>query len=94
MAYRATRYPYPTQTSNMFEPMLELTAISPRPFLATITLVIKSGIDVPAARIVSPITLISCFNKCQDISLVLAYLGRYHECLANRICPPDHQVRK
>ena len=47
---------YPTVTSNMLEPTDEETAISPNPFLATITLVIKSGIDVPAAKNVNPIT--------------------------------------
>jgi len=40
----------------MFEPTEEETAMSPSPFLATITEVIKSGIEVPAARKVSPIT--------------------------------------
>jgi len=38
----------------MFEPMEEETAMSPRPFRATITEVIKSGMDVPAARNVKP----------------------------------------
>ena len=31
------------------------TAMSPKPFLATITLVIRSGIEVPAAKKVRPI---------------------------------------
>lgn len=44
----------PTQTSNMFEPTEDETAMSPSPLRATMTLVIKSGIDVPAARNVSP----------------------------------------
>ena len=47
---------YPTVTSNMLEPTDEETAMSPNPFRATITLVIKSGIEVPAAKNVSPIT--------------------------------------
>lgn len=47
---------YPTQMSKMFDPTDEETAISPRPFRATITDVIKSGIEVPAARKVKPIT--------------------------------------
>lgn len=38
----------------MFEPIEEDTAISPKPCLATITDVNKSGIDVPAARKVKP----------------------------------------
>lgn len=40
----------------MFDPTDEDTAISPSPFRATITDVIKSGIDVPAAKNVRPIT--------------------------------------
>ena len=40
----------------MLEPTDEDTAISPNPFRATITLVIKSGIEVPAAKNVNPIT--------------------------------------
>ena len=47
---------YPTVTSNMFEPTEDETAISPNPFRATITLVNKSGIDVPAAKKVKPMT--------------------------------------
>ena len=47
---------YPTVTSKILLPTDEETAISPNPFLATITLVIKSGIEVPAAKNVSPIT--------------------------------------
>ena len=50
------RSTYPTVTSNMLDPTDEETAISPNPFLATITLVIKSGIEVPAAKKVKPIT--------------------------------------
>ena len=37
------------------------TAMSPRPFLATITDVIKSGTDVPAAKNVSPIISMGIF---------------------------------
>ena len=46
---------YPTVISNILLPTELETAISPNPFFATITLVIKSGILVPAARIVRPI---------------------------------------
>jgi hypothetical protein len=46
----------PTVTSKILEPTDEDTAISPNPLRATITLVIKSGIDVPAAKNVNPIT--------------------------------------
>ena len=40
----------------MLLPTDEDTAMSPKPFLATITLVMRSGTDVPAARMVSPTT--------------------------------------
>ena len=40
----------------MFEPTEDETAMSPFPCLATRTLVIKSGTEVPAARKVRPIT--------------------------------------
>merc|ERR1712029_769984 len=46
----------PTVMSNMFDPTEDETAMSPNPLRATITLVIKSGIEVPAAKNVSPIT--------------------------------------
>jgi len=46
----------PTVTSKMLLPTEEDTAMSPNPFLATITLVIRSGMEVPAARKVKPIT--------------------------------------
>lgn len=45
---------HPTVMSKMLEPTELDTAMSPRPFRATITLVIKSGIEVPAANIVKP----------------------------------------
>ena len=47
---------YPTVTSKIFDPTEEETAMSPKPFLATMTDVIKSGIDVPAAKKVNPMT--------------------------------------
>lgn len=47
---------HPTVTSNILLPTELDTAISPKPFRATITEVIKSGMDVPAAKNVSPIT--------------------------------------
>ncbi len=47
---------YPTVTSKMFDPTEDETAMSPKPFLATITLVIRSGMEVPAAKKVKPIT--------------------------------------
>jgi len=49
-------YNYPTQISKILDPTDEETAMSPSPLRATITDVIKSGIDVPAAKNVSPIT--------------------------------------
>lgn len=47
---------YPTQISKIFDPTDEETAISPNPFRATMTDVIKSGIEVPAAKNVRPMT--------------------------------------
>lgn len=44
----------PTHTSKMLEPTLLETAMSPKPLRATITEVMRSGTDVPAARMVSP----------------------------------------
>lgn len=41
-------------TSKILDPTEEETAMSPRPFLATRTEVIKSGIDVPADSKVNP----------------------------------------
>lgn len=46
---------HPTVISKMLEPTELDTAMSPRPFRATITLVIRSGIEVPAANMVRPI---------------------------------------
>lgn len=46
---------HPTVMSKMLLPTELDTAMSPRPLRATITLVMRSGMDVPAARIVSPI---------------------------------------
>ena len=42
-------------TSKIFEPIELETAMSPWPFFATITEVIKSGTEVPAAKKVKPI---------------------------------------
>lgn len=53
---RLVHFTYPTVTSNMLLPTDDETAISPNPLRATITLVMRSGIDVPAARNVSPMT--------------------------------------
>jgi len=46
---------YPTVMSKMLEPTELDTAISPSPLRATITLVMRSGMEVPAANIVRPI---------------------------------------
>ena len=46
---------HPTVISKMLEPTELDTAMSPRPFRATITLVMRSGIEVPAASMVRPI---------------------------------------
>ena len=42
--------------SKILDPTEEETAMSPSPLRATMTDVIKSGMDVPAARNVKPIT--------------------------------------
>jgi hypothetical protein len=55
-AKKKRRKNYPTVTSKMLDPTDEDTAMSPKPFLATMTLVIRSGMDVPAAKKVKPIT--------------------------------------
>lgn len=49
------RTAYPTVMSKMLEPTELDTAISPSPLRATITLVMRSGMEVPAANIVRPI---------------------------------------
>lgn len=45
---------HPTVMSKMLLPTELDTAMSPMPLRATITLVMRSGMDVPAARIVRP----------------------------------------
>ena len=99
---------YPTVTSKILDPTDEETAISPNPFRATMTLVIKSGIDVPAAKNVSPIT----YNKNPFLVMFATffetildrryfpetyfktyfYLRRNCECLSGNGCPPNHQI--
>lgn len=54
--YNDNVFAYPTVTSKMLLPTELDTAISPKPFRATMTLVMRSGILVPAARNVRPIT--------------------------------------
>lgn len=46
---------HPTVMSKMLLPTELDTAMSPRPLRATITLVMRSGMEVPAASIVRPI---------------------------------------
>ena len=55
--------------SKILLPTLLLTAISPNPFLATMTEVIRSGTLVPAARIVIPIKLVSILNVAPIVSV-------------------------
>ena len=45
---------HPTVMSKMLLPTELDTAMSPSPFRATMTLVIRSGIEVPAAKMVRP----------------------------------------
>lgn len=49
------RSAHPTVMSKMLLPTELDTAMSPRPLRATMTLVMRSGMDVPAARMVKPI---------------------------------------
>lgn len=66
-------------TSNILLPTELDTAISPNPLRATITDVIKSGIEVPAARNVRPITCVRLIwmrrrnGKRQKIRLMEAF---------------------
>jgi len=53
---RRKLHTYPIVTSNKLLPIELDTAMSPKPFLATKTLVIRSGILVPAAKNVKPMT--------------------------------------
>lgn len=71
---------YPTVTSKMLLPTEEDTAMSPKPFLATMTLVMRSGMDVPAARNVSPMT-------CNTRRLV------WSRCLPCTVCTPRSRRR-
>ena len=70
----------------MLEPTDEDTAISPNPFRATITLVIKSGIEVPAAKNVNPMTykcygyfIITCFLRFITFNAKLSNVLGNHE---------------
>lgn len=58
--------PYPTVISNMLLPMELDTAMSPKPFLATMTLVIRSGMEVPAAKNVRPITWVTAEQEADN----------------------------
>ena len=66
---------HPTVISKMLEPTELDTAMSPRPFRATITLVIRSGIEVPAANMVKPMIssviqkVSPTYNEAKFISL-------------------------
>lgn len=54
MLMKSMKAAYPTVMSKMFEPTELDTAMSPSPFLATMTLVMRSGMEVPAASMVNP----------------------------------------
>ena len=54
---------HPIVTSNMLLPIELDTAMSPKPFLATRTLVMRSGMLVPAARKVRPMTYKKMYIK-------------------------------
>lgn len=63
---------HPTVTSNILLPTELDTAISPNPLRATITDVIKSGIEVPAARNVRPITCVKK-RKSENVKSFILY---------------------
>ena len=67
---------HPTVTSKMLLPTEEETAMSPKPFLATMTEVIRSGMEVPAAKKVSPITCTRLFHSVS--TTVIRALAEYH----------------
>ena len=96
------RITYPTVTSKMFDPTEDETAISPKPLRATITLVNRSGIDVPAAKKVRPITckhnrrvlVTSQIKVFHCIAVITAYLWWNRKGFASNGRPPNHQVGK
>ena len=87
---------HPTVTSKMLLPTELDTAMSPKPFLATITLVIRSGMDVPAARNVNPITWLQSYVILNDYPwpIIFSHLRGNAHCVARDSWPPNHQVRK
>ena len=66
---------HPTVTSKMLLPTEEETAMSPKPFLATMTEVIRSGMEVPAARKVNPITCRRLFHSVSTRMATTVILG-------------------
>ena len=66
---------HPTVTSKMLLPTEEETAMSPKPFLATMTEVIRSGMEVPAARKVNPITCRRLFHSVSTSIATTVILG-------------------
>lgn len=90
---------HPTVTSKMLLPTELETAMSPNPLRATITEVIKSGIEVPAAKNVRPITWWrgeeKCFNlqKSDKTPPYDTHFGRNFGSLPGHVRPPDHEIR-
>jgi len=75
----------PTVMSKILLPIELDTAISPSPILATITLLIRSGTLVPAARNVSPINTIGIPKVFPTISA--------HETI-KYVKPPIHDIER
>ena len=75
---------HPTVISNILLPTELETAMSPNPFLATMTLVMRSGILVPAAKIVRPITwkivikIILSFVSCRSFPEIHVFSSIYN----------------
>ena len=62
----------PTVTSKMFEPTDDETAMSPWPFLATITDDSRSGTEVPAAMMVMPEMAVGMLRFCALVTSTTA----------------------
>lgn len=90
---------HPTVTSKMLLPTELETAMSPNPLRATITEVIKSGMEVPAAKNVRPITWgrkkrsVSISKSSDKTPRHDTHFGRNFGSLPGHVRPPDHEVR-
>ena len=72
---------YPIVTSNMLLPTELDTAMSPNPFLATMTLVMRSGMLVPAAKNVNPITCVHAHTSNNYCNPRSTQISHYVHCI-------------